>query len=112
LKDWRVELKVFTKRVSVEGDLISSFAFTSEDEVLDWIHHTGLPELRKEYGENLIYRVGDLPGVTIGDTVLVSGEGLREFKIVDFMMYSPNRPGVLLDSGWSEEVVKIYKKIS
>ena len=96
----------FTKRVRVEGNLGSNFVFSGDKEVEDWKKYE-LPKLELQYGP-LTISVSDLPGLGIGDTCYVWGEGDREFTIKNLIRYSPNRYGFVLDSGWSEEVAKCY----
>jgi hypothetical protein len=68
---------------------------------------TSFKDLEKMYGR-LELNVFSLPGLQIGDTCKVQGEGDEEFKILGLMQYSTNRYGFILDNGLTEEVVKCY----
>ncbi|NCU32448.1 MAG: hypothetical protein EOM23_05855 [Candidatus Moranbacteria bacterium] len=86
---------------------MSSFAFETEADVKAW-EKKELPELVNSYGPLHIKKF-KLDGLKIGDKCRVAGEGTDVFTIIGQKMFSPNRPGFLLDSGWYEEVVKCYK---
>ncbi len=102
--------KVYTKGLNVHGNLLSSFAFRGEKELLEFIHGGALQELIKKYG-NLTYNTYDLHPFKVGDKCWVAGEGHDEFIIEQFIIYSDDRPGVSLDSGCTEEVVKLREII-
>jgi len=94
--------------IHTTGKFLSSFAFESDKDADAWIE-TELPKLKAEYGNVIVECRNKLDGLRVGDKCQVSGEGNDIFTIVDKKMYSNNRPGFILDSGWSEEVVKCYK---
>lgn len=98
---------MFTKGLSVTGRLGSSFSFKDSEE-RDRFIREDLPLLEEKYGK-LNYTLSDLPGLQIGDTCKVWGEGDEEFIIEGIKLYSKDRPGFILDSGWCEEVYKCYK---
>lgn len=100
------ESLIFTNRIRTRGALGSNFVFKNLESANEWIKKE-LPLLREQYGE-IEFELSDLPGLKIGDTCQVCGEGGEEFKIVGIKKYSPNRYGFLLDSGWYEEVAKCY----
>jgi hypothetical protein len=99
-------MKIFTHAVTVSGNLLSTFEFTSKIAVDEWIA-VKLPLLEKQYGK-LEYIIWKLPPLKIGDTCYVSGEGVDEFKIRELINFSEDRWGFVLDSGWREEVWKCY----
>lgn len=98
--------KKFVIEANVKGALISSFCFESQEEFDAW-KKSDFIELQQKYGP-LTLSEGKLPGLSVGDTCCVYGEGMEEFKIVELIEYSKNRFGFVLDSGWSEEVVKCF----
>lgn len=99
--------KVFTKGISVNGSLISSFVFQNNDEVKSWLQNE-LPKLQHQYGLLSVFS-RELDGLKIGDQCHVFGEGDEVFTILGLRKYSPYRYGFNLDSGLSEEVYKCYK---
>jgi len=99
-------MKVFTKRVTVRGNLQASYVFTDEQARNFWLKNT-FPLLEKEHGE-LTYSTSDLPGLAVGDKCRVIGEGSEVFTILEVFNYSKDRYGFSLDSGWREEVAKCY----
>ena len=99
--------ETFSKSVHVKGDLICSFAFPTTSEVIRWVE-IDLPKLREEFS-SISYSVHDLDELVVGDTCLVSGDGYEEYVILELFWYGPNRPGFVLDSGFTEEVVKCYR---
>lgn len=102
-------MTTYTKALSTRGDLLARFSFQSEAEKAAWIENE-LPEIRKKYGKVSIGREWDLPGLQVGDTCCVCGEGDETFEILALIMYSPHRPGFLLSSGYTEEVAKCFIK--
>lgn len=103
----KINENIYTKALSIRGELWSSYSFISEEDRTRFINED-LIELKKTYS-NLIISTFDLPGLKIGDTCKVCGEGVTEFTIIGIKIYSKDRPGFILDSGWCEEVVKCYK---
>ncbi len=105
------EQKVFTKAVRVSGNLGSSFVFTDEAERKAWLK-TEYPKLQTQYGD-ISYRCEDLPGLRIGDTCCVAGEGMDKFEIKALLPISPARYSFLVqheENGcWSEEVYKCFR---
>lgn len=97
---------IFTRMARVRGALYSSYCFTSEKKLKEWIK-SEFPLLEKQYGA-LELTVSKLPGFKVGDTCFVWGEGSDTFTIEGIKQYSPHRFGFLLDSGCSEEVVKCH----
>ena len=63
-------------------------------------------EITEEYGIVTLRYRDELDGLHVGDKCHVSGEGDDVFTIIGMKMYSPDRPGFILDSGCCEEVVK------
>ena len=102
MKDIRYRVAIY-----ISGNFNSSFSFKNDKDADAWMK-TELPKLKTEYGNLKIHRY-KLDGLRVGDKCHVCGEGSDMFTIVDKKMYSANRPGFVLDSGWSEEVVKCYK---
>lgn len=98
---------MFTKALTVGGDLSARFVFKNEKERTDWVENE-LPKLRNRYGNISIVKEYDLPGYQIGDICRVIGEGTDEFVIEEVFKYSPYRYGFRLDSGFCEEVAKCY----
>lgn len=98
---------VFTRMASVRGGLYSSFCFQSEKDLQNWVK-SEFVSLEQEYGP-LELAVSKLPGLKVGDTCFVWGEASDEFKIEELIEYSPHRYGFVLNSGWTEEVVKCHK---
>jgi hypothetical protein len=96
--------RVFTKGLTLRGNLHSSYCFESEDEKSAWKMHV-LPKLHAKY-EDLELREFDLPGLKVGENCLVAGEGSEIFKIVGIVKYSDNRYGFCMESGDTEEIVK------
>ena len=99
---------MFTKAVCVSGDLLSTFVFLTEDDRNKWIKEE-YPRLQKEF-KFLDYDLFDLSDLDIGDECFVIGEGDDTFIIQSLIKYSPHRYGFVLDSGWSEEVYKCYRR--
>ena len=97
----------FTKRVAIFGDFQSYYVFATQKDVDLWVNND-FPALVEKYGDTLTYKVIDLPGLKVGDTCLVQGEGSDTFKILNLKKLSPNRYSFGLDSGWYEEVAKCY----
>ena len=97
---------IFKIGVSVRSGLQSSFCFENQDQVNAWLK-TDFLDLQKKYGP-LTYNQFALPGFKVGDTCYVYGEAQDTFKIVKLITYSPNRFGFVLNSGWTEEVVKCH----
>ena len=97
---------VFTRRVRTTGNLQSNYVFQNDSELSVWLR-TELPKLESVHG-TLGISTSDLPGLSVGDTCRVIGEGSDEFVIEKLINYSPYRYGFILDSGWSEEVAKSY----
>ncbi len=91
--------------IRTSGNLHSAYAFADEAAADNWIRDT-LPQLQAQYGAVDIACRYPLDGLRVGDRCKVSGEGGDVFTIVGRKMYSPDRPGFMLDSGWCEEVVK------
>ena len=98
---------IFKKAVRVKGALNSAYSFKNKSAVDTWIKDV-FPKLEKKYGK-LEYKVSNLDGLSVGDTCYVWGEADTEFKIERLIKYSEDRWGFVLDSGWTEEVVKCYK---
>lgn len=96
----------FTKMIRTSGGLQASFVFENQKEVQRWIKED-LPKLEAEYNK-LSLEVSDLPGLRVGDKCKVWGEGNDVFVIEDIKIYSKDRYGFGLDSGWWEEVAKCY----
>lgn len=94
----------FFKAISTSGGLISTYEFETDAEADSWMSKEA-KELEKRYGK-LSFRRFDLPGLKIGDSCSVWGEGPDEFKIVGLKRYSEHRYGFVLDSGWCEEAYK------
>lgn len=101
---------IFTKVVRVRGNLWASYVFKDDKAVSNWLVDE-FPLLEIEHGK-LTYSVETLDGLKVGDTCMVIGEGHDLFVIKKLIVYSPNRYGFALDSGWSEEVAKCYKPLS
>lgn len=99
-------MKVFKYSASVRGNLQSSFVFETKDDLDRWLK-VDFPALCEKYGE-LTVRCGTLPGLKLGDRCKVYGEGADVFVIEGQKIYSKDRYGFLLDSGWCEEVYKCY----
>ena len=99
--------KVFTRAATVSGGLMSSYVFEDQKALDHWIA-TDFVKLEQTYGP-LTLRIDTLPGLRIGDTCRVWGEGADTFVIEKLIKYSENRYGFILDSGWSEEVIKCFK---
>lgn len=97
---------IFKIGVSVRGNLQSSFCFEDQKQVDLWLK-TEFVELQKKYGA-LTHSQYSLPGFKVGDSCYVYGEAQDTFKITQLIKYSENRYGFVLDSGWSEEVVKCH----
>lgn len=98
--------RVFKKGVNVKGALISAYSFENQEAVDEWLKSV-LPVLEKQYGK-LEHTTYELDGLKVGDRCHVVGEGDVEFKIEKVIKYSEDRWGFVLDSGWTEEVVKCY----
>ena len=96
------------KAVHVSGDLISTFTFSSEKKMQEWLKEE-FPVLCGRYGP-LTYGVEDIDPLKVGERCCVLGEGSDVFRIVKRIVYSPNRHGFLLDSGWTEEVWKCSRE--
>lgn len=99
---------VFTKRVSIRGRLLSSYVFQNQTEVNNWLEDV-FPRLQAKYNNDLTYEVSDLDGLKVGDKCCVIGDGDEVYEILGMKVYSKNRYGFILDSGWVEEVAKCYK---
>lgn len=99
--------KVFTVGASVRGGLGSSFQFENEAALEAWKENE-FKALEATYGK-LELSVYALPGLKVGDTCCVYGEGDEEFVIKELVQFSPHRYGFVLDSGWREEVGKCYR---
>ena len=101
----------FTHSVHVTGNLGSSFSFRSEAEMKKWIA-SEFPKLKKQYDtigqQPLTYSTRKLEILKIGDQCHVVGDGDETYTILDVVSYSPNRWGIALDSGCTEEVHKCY----
>lgn len=103
---------VYKYGASTSGELMSSFSFTTKQELDRWIAED-FEELKKKYPSilppGLEFSTFVLDGLKIGDSCHVWGDGDEVYKIVGIKMYSKDRPGFILDSGFCEEVVKCYK---
>jgi hypothetical protein len=99
---------MFTTRIKVSGNLLSTYVFTDAAASKLW-RETELKELEKEHGPLTTheYPLDDLPG--IGDKCHVMGDGDSVYTVEKLIKYSANRYGFILDSGWTEEVWKCYK---
>jgi hypothetical protein len=103
---------VFTKAVSLSGKLIATVVFETESDMLAWLQKDFL--LLKDTHKFLKYRVYDLPGLKVGDTCRVHGEGADEFVITKLIKFSPHNYGFdlryssALGPGWVEPVHKCY----
>lgn len=100
--------KIFKFEIITNGNLISSFVFENENEVNRWISED-LQLLKEKYG-NINFKIRQLSPLKIGDYCHVCGEGFDIFKIEGQVLYSKDRYGFVLDTGFSEEVGKCYKK--
>lgn len=98
---------VYKYGASTGGGYQCSFAFTSKEELYRWIAED-FEELKKKHS-NLTFSTFKLDGLNIGDSCHVRGDADEVYKIVGIKMYSKDRPGFILDSGFCEEVVKCYK---
>jgi hypothetical protein len=98
---------IFKIVARTRGQLGSSFVFENKAELEKWKKES-LPKMEKEYGK-LELNVAELPGLKVGDTCHVCGEGDDTFVIKSLIKYSENRYGFVLDSGCSEEVAKCYR---
>ena len=96
----------FNTKISVSGDLHSSFVFQSPETAQDWINQD-FPKLQESY-PNIIYQLNFIDELKVGDKCYVYGEGDKVFVIDEIIRYSEHRYGFNLDSGWSEEVAKCY----
>lgn len=107
------EVKVFTKGLSVRGNLGSSYVFVDEAEREQWLA-TELPKLVKQYGALQVTKT-DLDGLKIGDHCHVAGEGLDVFEIKALVNNSPFRYSFLVSpvgdgkGAWTEEVYKCWR---
>jgi hypothetical protein len=99
--------KVFTKALSVSGDLWATFVFTSKRELDSFKKHE-LQELSKKYKITRV-SIYKLDKLKIGDTCMVLGEGVEKFKIEALKQYAKYNYAFVLDSGWTEPVHKCYK---
>lgn len=99
--------KVFTVGVSTQGGYVASFQFEDESAFHAW-KDDELKRLEAIYGK-LALKIYPLPGIEIGETCLVYGEGERRFVVKGLVQFSPHRYGFVLDSGLCEEVGKCYR---
>lgn len=90
----------------------ASFAFTTKDELYRWMAED-FEELKKQHPSvlppGLEFITFKLDGLKIGDSCHVRGDADEVYTIVGIKMYSKDRHGFILDSGFCEEVVKCYK---
>ena len=100
---------VFTRCARTRGRLLSSFVFES-DEALERWKREELPALCQEFGP-LELLVDELPGLKLGESCFVYGEGDKRFVIEELVQWQPHRWGFVLDAGWVEEVAKCYERI-
>lgn len=97
---------IFTKCVIVKGNLHSSYVFQSDKDMEKWLEND-FQKLQKKYGK-LTYKKENLPGLNIGDTCRVWGEGSFLFVIKSVVKYSEHRYGFIMECGEMEEVAKCY----
>lgn len=98
----------FTREVRVNGRFNTSYVFENDKQVSWWIE-TEFPKLLSKYG-TLDFSVLLLPGLKIGDTCRVWGDGDEEYKIVGLVVWQPYRYGFILDAWCEEGVEKCYRK--
>lgn len=94
----------FTRVVRTRGNYGASFVFVDDAELEAW-KQSDLPRLEQQYGP-LTLQTDTLPGLGIGDTCHVIGEGSDTFRIKSLVRYDTHRYGFFLDAGWTEEVAK------
>ena len=98
--------KVFTRVAHVRGNLQASFVFEGEADFLRW-REDEFPALDVHY-DGLTLKVDPLPGLKVGDSCHVWGEGSDVFVIVSLVRYQAHRYGFVLNAGWTEEVSKCF----
>lgn len=99
-----MNIKIYRVGIQVGGNFCSSYAFEDEDAADQWIENT-LPKLIQEHGIVVIKARLPLEGLQVGDFCHVLGQGTEIFQIVKSVEFGPDRPGFILDGGWSEEVI-------
>ena len=97
---------LFSKYLTVSGELYSAFHFQTDDDLALWIANE-LPKLELKYGKLKVSK-GNLDSLKIGDNCYVCGDGDEIYEITRLVKYSDNRYGFVLNSGFSEEVHKCY----
>lgn len=98
----------YTRCIRIDGRLSASYSFVDDAAVDAWIA-TVFPKLQVKYKPLRIAEIRKLDGLQVGDRCGVFGEGMDTFTITGVFLYSPDRPGFALDSGWNEEVWKCFK---
>ena len=107
LKRRRERNPVYNVAVSVSGPYHCRFSFTNRDALVKWLT-SEFPKLKEKYGNTLEYNTQMLDGLQVGDKCHVYGDGDEEYTIVSQFMYSNDRPGFTLNTGFNEEVAKCY----
>lgn len=96
----------FTWAAHVSGDYNCTFHFKQQKDLATWLT-AGFLKLQEKYGELKVSQE-TLPGLKVGDSCHVWGDGSDEYKIVDFKKWAPNCYGFVLDSGFIEPAHKCY----
>ena len=101
-------MKTFHYMVTTTGNLLCNFVFEDKKTLDAWIAKE-FPSLQKKH-KKLDFSVRPLPGLKVGDSCHVWGEAGDVFKIERLVKFNglDHRYGLVLDSGWVEEVAKCY----